>query len=65
MAAGAVAGMHVTADCVLEQFCDDKWGFLRLSVDEGRIDGSYLAVAADGSTSTVDTFRLDTRTARR
>jgi hypothetical protein len=62
MAAGAVVGMRVAPDCVLERFCDDKWGFLTLSVEGGWIAGKYTAVAADGSTSTVDTFTLDTHT---
>jgi hypothetical protein len=58
MAAGAAPGLTVAANTVLEQFCDDKWGFLRLWVDKGEIGGRYTAVAADGTASTADSFTL-------
>jgi hypothetical protein len=38
-----------TADCELEAYCDDRWGFLRLSLTPGRIAGEYIAVAEDGT----------------
>lgn len=58
MAAGAAPGLTVAANTVLEQFCDDKWGFLRLWVANGEIGGRYTAVAADGTTSTADSFTV-------
>jgi hypothetical protein len=58
MAAGAAPGLTVADSTVLQQFCDDKWGFLRLWVGNNEIGGRYTAVGADGTTSTADSFTL-------
>ncbi|MFI5783991.1 metallophosphoesterase family protein [Nocardia sp. NPDC051570] len=61
MAAGATAGMTAGPGIILNQFCDDKWGFLRLSVENGRISGQYIVLAADDTPTVVDTFSLQAR----
>jgi hypothetical protein len=58
-AGGGVLKLPFTAsaDCELEAFCDDQWGFLRLSLTPGQITGEYIAVAMDGTvTQGRDTF---------
>lgn len=46
-----------TEDCELEAFCDNQWGFLRLSLKPGQIAGEYVAVDRKGTvTRNVDTF---------
>ena len=42
-------------DCELEAFCDDQWGFLRLSLTAGQIAGEYIAVAKDGTVTLTGT----------
>jgi hypothetical protein len=50
-------------DCSLEAFCDDRWGFLRLTVTASSIAGEYIGVARDGTVGAgVDTFTLDLKT---
>lgn len=62
MAPGAVAGLQVSADTVLEAWCDDKWGYLRLEVTQAQIAGEFVAVAKDGSvTRAVNTFTVTLR----
>ncbi|HEV3322775.1 MAG TPA: metallophosphoesterase [Solirubrobacteraceae bacterium] len=39
---------EAAADCELNSFCDDQWGFLRLTVTPGQIAGSYTAVDKTG-----------------
>jgi hypothetical protein len=44
-------------DCELNAFCDEQWGFLRLTVTPGQIAGSYTAVDQSGAvTAEFDTF---------
>jgi acid phosphatase type 7 len=44
-------------DCQLDAFCDDQWGFLRLTITPGHIAGSYTAVDPTGtSTPGIDKF---------
>jgi hypothetical protein len=55
-----VAPFRVAADCVLDAFCDEEWGFLRLTVTPGALAGEYVAVARDGTvTQNEDSFTLD------
>lgn len=61
VARDATPGMSVTSDCVLNQFCADRWGFLRLTVSAGTIAGEYTGVGKDGSTASMDKFTLDTK----
>jgi len=54
------APFRVAPDCVLEAFCDDSWGFLRLTVSETALAGEYLSVARDGTvTPNRDAFTLE------
>jgi acid phosphatase type 7 len=54
-----VLPFKVTEDCELEAYCDDRWGFLRLSVTPGQIAGEYTAVDKNGAvTQRVDTFQF-------
>jgi hypothetical protein len=54
------APFRVAPDCVLESFCDDRWGFLRLTVSATALGGEYVAVARDGTvTAGVDAFTLE------
>ncbi len=49
----------VAENCELEAFCDDRWGFLRLTLTPGQIAGEYIAVAKDGTvTPKIDTFTV-------
>ena len=51
---------RVRPDCVLEAYCDDEWGFLRLTVSAGAVVGEYVAVTRDGAvTRNKDSFTLD------
>jgi predicted phosphodiesterase len=51
---------RVAADAVLETFCDDHWGFLRLTITAATIAGEFVAVARDGTvTPRQDTFTLE------
>jgi predicted phosphodiesterase len=58
---GAVATpFRVAPDCVLDTFCDDHWGFLRLTVTAATIAGEFVAVAGNGTvTPRQDTFTLE------
>jgi hypothetical protein len=50
---------QATNDCVLESFCDDQWGFLRLTFSSKapKISGEYVGVAKDGTVErNVDNF---------
>lgn len=53
---------EAAADCQLEAYCDEQWGFLRLTVTAGKpahIVGSYTAVDKSGTvTQEVDTFTV-------
>jgi acid phosphatase type 7 len=54
------APFRVAPDCVLDAFCADQWGFLRLTIAAGTIAGEYIAVARDGTvTPGKDSFTLD------
>jgi predicted phosphodiesterase len=58
--AALAAPFRVAPDCVLETFCADEWGFLRLTVTATTIAGEYMAVARDGTVTTNrDSFMLD------
>jgi acid phosphatase type 7 len=51
---------RVASDCVLDTFCADRFGFLRLSFTARRVAGEYVAVDRDGSvTPRTDVFTLD------
>jgi hypothetical protein len=59
MAAGATPGLQATPDCVLEQYDATQWGFLRLAVSSSQIEGEYVGVDKDGTTTAgVDSFSL-------
>jgi acid phosphatase type 7 len=48
-----------TPDCQLDAFCDDRWGFLRLTITPGHIEGSYTAVDKTGAvTPEIDKFAI-------
>jgi hypothetical protein len=54
-----VTPFRVAPDCVLETFCDHRWGFLRLTVTAATIAGEFVAVAGDGTvTPRRDAFTL-------
>jgi acid phosphatase type 7 len=54
------APFRVASDCVLDAFCADRFGFLRLGFTAGRVAGEYVAVDRDGSvTPRTDVFTLD------
>jgi hypothetical protein len=54
------APFRVAPDCMLDAFCADQWGFLRLTISAGKIAGGYVAVARDGTvTPGKDDFVLD------
>lgn len=46
------AGTSFAKDCKLERFCDDQWGFLRLTITKQAIKGEYIAVNRDGKVTT-------------
>ena len=59
MASGAAPQLKVTPDTVLEAFCADKWGFLKLTIDGMTITGEYVGVDKTGAvTPAVDTFTV-------
>jgi len=59
MAQGAAAGEELAPGVKLVSFCADRWGFLRLGVGQGQIQGSFTAVDREGKvTPDLDTFSI-------
>ena len=57
LAKDAAPGGDVAGDVVFEFGDDHHWGYLELTVEGGKISGSYTAVTKDGHvTAGVDTF---------
>ena len=47
-------------DVTLEAYCDDRHGFVRLTLTRHFLRGEYFAVnVADGGSEVVDAFSLD------
>jgi hypothetical protein len=51
-------------DLVLEQYCDDKYGFMRVHVTADKLEGKFYSVASlhklwDNAAKKIDDFELD------
>jgi hypothetical protein len=59
LAPGAAAGKELASGIKLEEFCANQWGFLRLDIAAGKIQGSFTAVTREGKvTPNLRTFSL-------